>query len=562
MDVFVARQPIFDRESRVHAYELLYRADADFNQFTGKDEDRPTLEVIAGSLLTIGLNSIVGGKKAFINFGRNLLVDGLVSLLPRDSVVIEVLETAQPDAQVLNTCRELRKLGYTIALDDFAWHPQCEQLVEIAHMIKIDVRSTSRAEQERLVATYQPRGVQMLAEKVETREEFEWAANLGYDYFQGYFFARPSIISAKEIQPGVFTCLQLLKELQSPEPDFKKLESLISADVGLAYKLFRYVNSVLFARRGNIQSIRRALVHLGADAIRRWATVATLPRLLQDKPEELVASALVRAHFCENLARLAGDPGYPSAYLTGLFSFLDALLDRPLQEALAEVGLGPHINDVLLGAPGSDEPLATIYSLVRSYETGEWEHTDQLAGRLSLADFVVSNSYVEATERANHILAGWRSESNQNVRPAPTKAALRKERRRHKRDPIAASLTVLWGRNPQEEKVTQATILDISAFGARFRLSSQVPPGSWLMFNHHKIGISGRGTVRHCRLVKSVYEIGVEFTGGTGWDAVSQRVGTELRNLNDAIGRLETVKLPDIAIAGNGTMPIDGAKNA
>ena len=262
MDVFVARQPIFDRESRVYAYELLYRSNADFNQFTGTDEDRPTLEVIAGSLLTIGLTSIAGGKKAFINFGRNLLVDGLVSMLPRDNVVIEVLETAEPDAEVVDTCRKLRKLGYTIALDDFAWHPRFEQLIEVAHVIKIDMRLTSRAEQERLVSTYQPRGIAMLAEKVETREEFEWAANLGYDYFQGYFFARPAIISAKEIQPAVFTCLQLLKQLQSPELDFKKLETLISADVALAYKLFRYVNSVLFARRGNIQSIRRALAHL------------------------------------------------------------------------------------------------------------------------------------------------------------------------------------------------------------------------------------------------------------------------------------------------------------
>lgn len=545
MDVFVARQPIFDRDSRVYAYELLYRSNADCNRFTGTDEDRPTLEVIAGSLLTIGLNGIAGGKKAFINFGRNLLVDGLVSMLPKDNVVIEVLETAEPDSELVNTCRKLRKLGYTIALDDFAWHPRFEQLIEIAHIIKIDMRLTSRAEQERLVSTYQPRGIAMLAEKVETREEFEWAADVGYDYFQGYFFARPSIISAKEIQPAVFTCLQLLRQLQSPDLDFKKLENLIGADVALAYKLFRYVNSVLFARRGNIQSIRRALAHLGADAIRRWATMATLPRLVQDKPEELVASALVRAHFCENLARLAGDPGFPSAYLTGLFSFLDALLDRPLDEALAEVGLGPHINDVLLGTPGSDEPLATIYTLARSYEAGDWEQTDQLARRLGLADSDVSNSYVEATERANQILAGWRLESKQSS-PAPVKTNPRKERRRAKRALIAGSLTILWGRHPQEENVMQATLLDVSAFGARFRLGTRVPPGSWLMFNHHKIGISGRGTVRHCRMVRSGYEVGVEFSGGTGWDAASQRLGTDLRNLNVAIGRLETVNLPGV----------------
>jgi EAL and modified HD-GYP domain-containing signal transduction protein len=241
-------------------------------------------------------------------------------MLPSEKVVIEVLETAEPDGEIVKACQKLRSLGYTIALDDFVWHPRFEPLVELAHIIKVDMRLTSRAEQERLVSTYQPRGITMLAEKVETREEFEWATNLGYDYFQGYFFARPTIISGKELQPAVVTCLRLLRQLQTPELDFRSLEELIHQDVALTYKLFLYVNSVLFARQGNIQSIRRALAHLGENGIRRWATVATLPRLTRDKPEELVACALVRARFSENLTRHAGDPSHASAYLTGLFS--------------------------------------------------------------------------------------------------------------------------------------------------------------------------------------------------------------------------------------------------
>jgi c-di-GMP-related signal transduction protein len=521
MDAFVARQAIFDRDSRVYAYELLYSSHAG-----------------ADSLLTIGLNSVAAGKKAFIDFGRNLLADGLVSMLPKENVVIQVPETTDPHSEVVECCRKLRDLGYTIALDHFTWNPRFEELIATANIIKVDVRLTSRAEQERLLATCRPRGIAVIAEKVETREEFDGAVRLGYDYFQGFFFARPSLISRKEIQPVVFTCLQLLRQLQSPEMNFKELEKLIGKDVALTYKLFRYVNSALLYRGSNIQSIRSALVHLGEDGIRRWATTAALPRIANQKPEELVACAMVRARFSENLARLAGDPRYPSAYLIGLFSLLDALLDQPLEEALGEVGLAPVINEVLLGAPGADQPLAGIHTLVTSYEAGDWDQVRRSAQSLGLTDAVVAGAYVDATEWAHVIVCQLRltevAETRKSQQTAP-----RKERRRSKRDPITGSVGVIWGHTPQEESLAQANLVDVSAFGARFRLLARVPPGSWLMFNHHKIGISGRGTVRHCRLIKGMYEIGVEFSSGTGWDAASQRFGAHLRSISVAIDRLQ-----------------------
>ncbi|HEY4361559.1 MAG TPA: EAL domain-containing protein [Bryobacteraceae bacterium] len=423
MDAFVARQPIFDRESRVYAYELLYRSSSGCNEFTGADEDGTTLEVIAGSLLAIGLKSLAAGKRAFINFGRDLLVDGLVPLLPKESVVIEVLESIEPDAQVVESCRKLRELGYTIALDDFVWSPRFERLVEIADIIKIDMRLTSRADQERLVPACRARGIAMLAEKVETQEEYEWAANLGYDYFQGYFFARPAIVSAREIRPIAVTCLQLLRQLQSAEIDFKSLENLIGKDVALSYKLFRYVNAVLFTHQGNIQSIRSALVHLGEDGIRRWATIATLPRLAGNKPEELVTCAMIRARFSENLARILGDSRHPVAYLAGLFSLLDALLDRPLKDALREVGLAPEINEILLGTASENNPLVMIHRLVRCYEAGDWEEVRRSAQSLGLADAIVTAAYIESTEWANHILSGMRMPPTAKRAPQETPAA-------------------------------------------------------------------------------------------------------------------------------------------
>lgn len=539
MNVLVARQPIFDRHSQVHAYELLYRAHAGCTEYTGTDEDRTTLEVLAGSLLTIGLNRLAGGKKVFVNFGRNLLVDGLIPMLPKERVVIEVLETTEPDEEVLASCRKLRALGYTIVLDDFEWHPRFEELVSIAHMIKIDMRVTPRAEQERLVGEYGPRGIRMLAEKVETREEFEWAASIGYDYFQGYFFARPAIISGTEIQPVVATCLQLLRQLQSPEMDFKKLEASIAKDVGLTYKLFRYVNSVLFAHHGNIESIRRALMELGADGIRRWVTIASLPRLAKNKPEELVACALIRARFSESLARLAGDPTFASAYLTGMFSLLDALLDRPLEEALDEVGLDAQLNEVLLGTAPADKMLARIHALVRSYEAGEWEQAHRSAAGLGLTDDGVGQAYVEATEWATEILRGLHFAAPAK---APAAGPVRVERRRNKRDAISGSIAVLWGANEREERVSQANMVDVSPHGVKLRIGMRVPVGSWLMLNHHTAGISGRGSVRYCRMVKSAYEIGVSFPGGTGWGSASNPFGVHIRNLGVAIDRLQAAK--------------------
>jgi c-di-GMP-related signal transduction protein len=539
LHIFVARQAIFDRDSQVHAYQLLYRAHAG-NTFSDRDESGTNLDVISGSLLTIGLNNIAAGKKAFVNFGRNLLLEGLVSILPKESVVIEVLATTEPDAEVVDCCCKLRDLGYTIALGDFVGDPRFEPLVATAKVIKVDIRQTSRAEQERLLATYQPRGIAMLAEKVETREEFELAANLGYDYFQGYFFARPDVVSQKEIQPVVITSLQILRQLQNLEVNFKDLESLIRKDVALTYKLFRYVNSALLSRGGNIQSIRSALVRLGEDGIRTWATIATFPRIAKHKPEELVACAMLRARFCENLARSTGDSRYPSAYLIGLFSVLDALLDQPLEEALKEVGLAPMINDVLLGALAADERLAAIHKLLSVYEAGEWGQVRLSAQSLGLTDTAVTDAYVDATEWANQIVGQLRVSEPKTTNSG--QAAPRKERRRVKRDPITGSVAVIWGNQPHEENLAQANLVDVSPVGARFRVGARVPPGAWLMFNHHKVGISGRGMVRHCRLIKGMYEIGVEFPGGTGWDAVLHRFGTHLRNLSVAIDRLQTAE--------------------
>jgi c-di-GMP-related signal transduction protein len=402
MDALVARQAIFDRDRRVYGYELLFRSDAARNEFDGTEGNLATRQVLANSLLVIGLDNLVGTKKAFVNFGRGPLVQGWHASLPRGSTVIEVLESVEPDAEVLDACRKLRAQGYQIALDDFVLRPGWEGLLEVADLIKIEVQSIPRPEQKLLVQSSKARGLQVLAEKVETYEEFEWARQAGYDYFQGYFFARPVIVRGRQIPAAKLHCLRLLQEAQRPELDFDRLEVLILEDVSLSYQLLRYVNSPLFALTSNIRSIRQALLFFGETELRKWISLATLSRTAEDKPSELIRHSLVRARFCESVARMSQKGLEQSAFLTGLFSLLDALIDRPLEETLAAMCLAPEIAAVLSGQAAESAPLAGVYQLARCYEVADWQRVEEIAGQLKVNVASLGEVYCSA--------AGWASE--------------------------------------------------------------------------------------------------------------------------------------------------------
>lgn len=396
MEIFVARQAIFDRRRNLSAYELLYRADGIVNEFDGSDAASATRHVIASTVLSIGLDNVLCGKKAFLNFDRHLLLEGAYSSLPRNSIVIEILESVDPTPDLIDVCRRIRGQGYTIALDDFVWSPAVEPLAELANLIKIDVRTTTKPEQERLVGTYQPRGIAMLAEKVETHEEFEWAWNAGYDFFQGFFFARPAVIRGNQIPTVKTNCLRLLRETQQRDLDFQRLASLIREDVSLAHKLLKYSNSALLGRREKIDSISRALLVLGEEGIRRWVALTVLPALATDKPAELVTLSIVRARFCEHLAHLAGLPVQDKAFLMGMFSVLDALIDRPLGEALEEVNLSADITRALLGTAPERDLLACIYLLTRSNEFGDWDQVEKLSQYCGIPKGEIADAYLEA----------------------------------------------------------------------------------------------------------------------------------------------------------------------
>ena len=502
MDVFVARQPIFDRKCQVSAYELLFRSNGVLNEFDGTDAASATMQVMASSLLSIGWDNMVAGKNAFLNFDRTLLVGGFHSLLPRERLVIEILESVEPDEQVLEACQSLQAQGYKIALDDFVYDSRLDPLTEMANLIKVDLQTTSRPEQERLVKTYKPRGIELVAEKVETEEEFKWASRAGYDLFQGYFFARPTVVRGSQIPAAKISCLRLLSEMQKVDLDFPLLEDMVSKDVALCYKLMRYVNSGLFYRRSEIRSVNHALVVLGEEGIRHWIALATLPVMAKDKPGELVTHSLVRARFCELLGQLAGIPLPAQAFLMGLFSLLDAFLDLPLEEALAQVSLDADIRGTLLGTASEREALPKIYRLACRYEEGDWEVVRAKATELSIGMQPVGKAYSEAALWAQQALHATGRRSNT---------------RRHVRHDISGALRIRWEDDKGGERVSNAKLVNVSTGGLQLQVDEKIPLRANVFCNEPKLGISGRGSVRYCNPSKGKYMIGLEFGNGTGW---------------------------------------------
>jgi EAL and modified HD-GYP domain-containing signal transduction protein len=401
VDLFIARQPIFDRDQRIYAYELLFRSGPD-GAFHHPDPDQASARVIADSLLAMGLTAVAEGKRVFINLTRDLLLKDLIMLLPRDQVVVEVLETVEPDPLVVQACRRLKAAGYLIALDDFTRHPRMAPLVALADIIKVDVLATGLGERRALAKEYRPRGIRLLAEKVETPEGFREARELGYAYFQGYFFARPAVMQARGVPESRLTYLQLLQEALKPDPDFQALDRSIRGDVTLSYKLLRYINSPFFGLRRQVTSIRDALSLLGNREVRRWASLIALASMGADKPAALVQEAAIRGRFCELLAAPVGlGDTAESLFLAGLFSLMDALLDRPLPAILQELSLPGTATGILLGESG---PGRSLFESALAYLRGDWANFARCAAGAGLAEDAVPPLHREALAWAREAL--------------------------------------------------------------------------------------------------------------------------------------------------------------
>ncbi len=401
MQVFVARQPIFDKKQKVIGYELLYRIGYE-NYYDRLDGDRATADVIANSFLLIGIEALTGGKRAFINFSQNLMQSEVVFNLPRELVAVEVLEDVQINAEIIAACHRLKQNGYMLVLDDFVFTPDYMPLIELADIIKVDFLNTAFEERLELARWFGNKNVSLLAEKVETRAAFEEALEMGYSYFQGYFFSKPVVLSGQDISVYKMNYLQALSEINRSEPDFGKIEGIIKRDVSMAYKLLKYINSAAYGFRKRISSIRHALVMLGIAEVKKWISLIALRGMIDDKPDEIMTSSVIRAKFGELLAPMIGYKEQSAEiFLMGMFSMIDAIVDRPMSEVVSELPISEEIKMALMGERNH---YRDVYELILSYEKGDWDELSRFVNRFRLNEIEIPRLYYDSLEWVNGYL--------------------------------------------------------------------------------------------------------------------------------------------------------------
>jgi c-di-GMP-related signal transduction protein len=397
---YVARQPILTREEQVFGYELLFR-DGVESYFCATDADAAARSTLDSSLL-MGLDTLCDGKRAFVNCTREVLLRDYVTLLPSSQVVVEILETVSADSLVEAACMRLKEAGYLIALDDFAFEDPRECLTQFADIIKVDLRATKEEQRARMVKRYGPWKSRMLAEKVETREEFIAAKTMGFLYFQGYFFRKPEILSAHDIPENRVNYVRMLQEASRAELDTLAVEKLVKSEASLCYRLLRYLNSAVFGFSSEIHSVRHALSLLGEREVRRWIRLVATLGAGQERSSELVISALVRARFCELLSPKINHRD-SDLFLMGLLSLMDAILEIPISDVVSKIALDQETRAVLLGGASRLRPL---YQLMLAQESGEWEHAGALAQTLGLRESDAAEAYWRAMQWARDVGKG------------------------------------------------------------------------------------------------------------------------------------------------------------
>ena len=369
MDVYVARQPIFDRQLNIYGYELLYRNDKQ-NFFPDIDDNQATVELIYNSFLVVGLKTLTEGRKAFINFSKELIDSDVAMLLPKEDIVVEVLERGDASIKTEEACSQISELGYTIALDDVMLDDNMLKLVEYANIVKIEFNVMPEEEQIRLMKTYRKK-LKFLAEKIETREEYQAALAMGYDYFQGYFFSKPTIINQTDIIALNGNVFEILEELNTEDPNYVVIADIIQRDLGLTYKLLMLTNTIKFGAKNQIHSIKHALSYLGINELYQWITLIMLKNLKNIENSEMIKLSIIRGKLMEQIAHELHLESEESEYfLVGMFSSIDVILNKNMQEALADIPLADKIKNSILNR---NTTIGRMLDFVIAYENADWD---------------------------------------------------------------------------------------------------------------------------------------------------------------------------------------------
>ena len=399
-EAFIGRQAILDQQKKVYAYEILFRSGLKNAFDPNLDGNVATQSVMVNAMLDFGMNKLVSDKRAFINFTEQNLLNRAPKLLPSENVVVEILETVQPTPEILQVVQELKEAGYKIALDDFVLMPGYEPLINMADIIKVDFRITTDPEERKNLREILPKHVRLLAEKIETEEEFQQALDFGYVLFQGYFFCKPAVLHQKQLTSNALSKMRLLREINRQNIDFSSITGVISSDTNLVHKLLTYINSAGVGLNNHVSNLKQATVLLGASGVRRWVTLVSLQTFSEDKPPELFTLSLLRAKFCEIIAGELKRPGLTSdtAFLLGMFSLLDVLLSLPMDDVLKEVSLSDELSDALRG---KDNDLRRLLDLVVAYEKGDWETVITCCARENLQPEQLQPTYDKVLEWYN-----------------------------------------------------------------------------------------------------------------------------------------------------------------
>lgn len=392
-DIFVGRQPIFTKNKEVFAYELLFRGSKEQEVYQAADGNKATAQVLENSLLEFELEKLTKHRPAFINFTAEVLMEKFIELLPTDLVVIELLETVDVTPAIVDRCKKLKALGFQLALDDFVFSPHYKELVALADYIKIDFRATNSRERYELTKRLGRPGLVFLAEKVETQEEYQEAVDAGYDLIQGYFFSKPEVVGGRTAGIAEHEVVLFLQEINKAEFDYRVLEELLRHNVHLAYKFLRLVNSPYFGFRVKINSFRHGLVLVGQENLCKWGSLLLLSSQAVNKSPELIILALTRARFAELISVRLKLNNHKAFFLGGMFSLMDAILNRPMQEVVEKLPVLEEVKEAMLGFPNT---LGLVLELVSANEKVDWDRSRLFALGLGLSLAHVAEDYYQA----------------------------------------------------------------------------------------------------------------------------------------------------------------------
>ncbi|MFC3094855.1 EAL domain-containing protein [Alteromonas sediminis] len=398
MFAYVARQPIFDVNKEVFAYELLFR-DGKSNCFPDIEPDEATSKIIADSHLSFGIEEITNGKLAFINFHQNTLLYRFPTSLDPKTTIVEIVETVNVDPELIKACKHIRGLGYKLALDDYDGSGQWDAFLPFTSIIKFEVDAFDDVLMESMVSDLKSKRTQLVIERVETMEQFERYKAMGFDYFQGYFLARPEIIRHKKIGASTLAMMDLLSETAVSPLNFEKINGIFERDAALTYKLLRFINNPIFDKSHKITSLRHAFNYMGEIELKKFIALLALANLSESEPQELMVMSLVRAKFCEITMKFVSQGEDTIAgFLTGLLSLMDTLTGQEMTTIIGKIPIDQSVKNALCGEDGE---LKDCLMFVKAFENAHWNSVKSIASPYPIKQTQLHAIYIESVKWAN-----------------------------------------------------------------------------------------------------------------------------------------------------------------